>query len=255
MIKESFKIIRKNKRLVVLLLLSQILFFSVFFLIQSHYQLKILEETKEVMDYLDQFEGEDLLLGDDPLMISRHYKSTMHNMRLLVLFTFLSLIILNNLNWALTNKIINKKTNFLKYTLKFALVYSIFLVLLMGVFYFAVSSSIKIAMFTGGSSPLLNIFSVIGLFLLIYFMFVSLALVNQKNMVKKLFKVGIFKVHYVLLVYAINIAVLVFFSFILFALSALHISLVIIGLILFIFSVVWTRIFLVLVLNNKKLYK
>ena len=54
------------------------------------------------------------------------------------------------------------------------------------------------------------------LLLIFYFMYISLALTNQKNIFKKIFKVSIFKAHYVLLTYLINLIVLGFFSFILF---------------------------------------
>src|SRR3989344_1257217 len=87
-LKESFLLIKKNKRIFLLIFVLQILFFSLIIMANAYYIPQILQSTKDVIDYAEalninpQTANVDILqkknpLGDDPLLISRNYNLIM----------------------------------------------------------------------------------------------------------------------------------------------------------------------------------
>ena len=61
-LKKTLKLIKKHKSLFIMLLLIQLVFFSVFLTIQFFYWLKIMDSSLEVIDYLSaQDLGEEAL--------------------------------------------------------------------------------------------------------------------------------------------------------------------------------------------------
>ena len=112
--KESFKLIKKNKIIFLVLFLLQLLFFSLVFIVNFYYQPKILGSVGNVMDYLSKQNPEDEnILGEDPLMIHRNYKDIIYNLRLLAVWCFLIFVLINGSMFYLINKLVyNKKFNF-----------------------------------------------------------------------------------------------------------------------------------------------
>ena len=201
-ISSSFSAIHKHKWFFLILILTQLLFFSVFSAVQYYYQVKILEEAKVVLDYLDENTDQSNIFGSDPLMISKHYKSIKQNVILLCFFTILVLIIFNCINWLITHKIINNKFRSLNYIYKFSAIYLVFIGLLAGFLYYAISASIGKAIVTGASDPIVNTFSVIFAAIIFYFMYPFLALAGSDgSLIKNVLKISIFKAHYLVLIY------------------------------------------------------
>jgi len=263
--KESFKLIKKNKVVFLVLFLLQLLFFSLVFIVNFHYQPKILGSVGNVMDYLSKQNPEDEnILGEDPLMIHRNYKDIIYNLRLLAVRCFLIFVLINGSMFYLISKLVyNKKFNFktcfksykkntkeyLIYLFKFVVVSLIFFLL---IFLFAYPN-LKVSIFSLLSGTSFNFFSLLMAFVLVYFMYLIFSLIYKielRNIFKKLFNVGVKQAHIILLTYFINLIVIhTLFLLIVFLIEG-NIILLSLIVLLFILSFVWTKIFLVNVVKK-----
>ncbi len=262
--KESFALIRKNKSIFLVLFLLQLLFFSLIFILNLNYQPKILESVNNVISYVgsqNPAEGKNVL-GDDPLMIHRNYKNMLYNLILLGVWSFLACILINGPVWYLTSRLVydsnlkNLITNYKKtlkeffiYLSKFAFSSLVFFALL-----FLTFSAFKASLFSFLSETTsFNFASLLITFILIYFVYLALALIYKtklKNMHKELFNVGVKKWNIILMAYFINLIVLfVLFLFIIF-LAEQNLVLLSLSVLLLMAGFVWARVFLVMVVKK-----
>ena len=265
-LKETFRLIWKNKSLFLFLFVLQLIFFIIFSFISITYQTKILESTKAITEYLSRqnFDESSVaqnilqqknLLGDDPLSISRNFNEITKNFKLYLIYTFILLIFFISISWAVTNKII-QRTSFkqlTKYFLKVFVVLLFYLGLIFSFFF----SLVNISFIDIGADatklfakyiPLL-IFSII----LAYFMFISLSLLNNtelKSIVQRTLSFGIRKAHYVLSVYSINILLFIISIVLLFYFIEKNLFILLLSLVLMIFSFIFGRIFMVNVIEK-----
>ena len=259
-LKESFSLIWKNKSLFALLFVLQIIFFAVFSFINIAYQIKILESTKAITDYLSKQKLDEIsvsqnilqqknILGDDPLFISRNFSEIVKNFRLYLIYLFILLIAFTSITWAMTNKI-KYKTNIKKLLENFFknIVVLFFYLGLIFAFFFSLLNISFINIAAEGTKLLTKyvpflIFSII----LAYFMFVSLSLLHNvklKNIVQKTLSVGIKKWNYILTVYFVNIILFVVPVFLLYYSLEKNLLILLLSLILIVFSFVFGRIFI-----------
>lgn len=285
--KESFSIIKKNKTLFLVLFLLQLLFFSLIFAVNFHYQPKILESVGNVIDYIsEQNPTESNILGDDPLMIHRNYKNMMHNLRLLAVWSLLIFIFINGSMFYLISKLVyNQKFNFkicsrnykqntkeffvcqkskgflsmlrnspfsefLTYLFKFGFVSLVFFLL---VFLFSYSGSNASMLSLISGIALFKPVSLIIAFILFYFMYLTFLLlykVKLKALFKELFNVGVKKAHMMLLTFFI--ALLIIFILLLLIIFLIEKNIVLLSLIvlLFVLSFVWGKVFLIMVVKK-----
>ena len=264
-LKDSFKLIWKNKSLAVLLLILQLIFFAIFISINLKYQTKILESSVAIADYMSKLELDDIsiasdilekrnVLGDDPSSISKNYNEIAKNFKLYMAYIFILLIIFLSISWTITLKSIYK------INLKLAIhnLFKIFIVLLFylgSIFLFFFSLfNVSFSQIASESAFLTKyyVFFVFSM-ILAYFMFVSLALLHKtelKDIVQKTLAIGIRKAHYILSAYFINIflfgsSVVLFSYFIEKNFFVLFLSIVLI-----ILSFVFGRIFMIKVVDN-----
>ena len=260
--KESFKTIKKNKMVFLVLFLLQLLFFSSMFFVNLYYQPKIMDNVINVMEYISKQnpeEGENIL-GEDPLMIHRNYESMVHNLRLLSIWCFFIFVLVNGSMFYLTSKLVydgnfnfkgcfrNCRQNtkeFFVYLFKFGISSLIFFSLIFSFLYSVFKGSLfslieSIGSFNPGS---LLIAAVLAYFM--YLIFPLLYKIKTKDIFKELFNIGIKKVHIILLAYLINLIVI--HAFFLLTAFLIEINIVLISLIslLLISSFVWSKIFLV----------
>ena len=98
-LKESFLLIKKNKRIFLLIFVLQILFFSLVIMANAYYMPQILQSTQDVIDYAESLDinpqnvnigilQQKNPLGDDPLRISRNYDLIMKNSIILLILIF-----------------------------------------------------------------------------------------------------------------------------------------------------------------------
>lgn len=223
----------------------------------------MLESTQAIIEYVDKQSLDDVSfglsilqqkspLGDDPLLISRNYDNIIYNLKFLVFYTLLAFILLNGFIWFLTCSLVNKKSmkNFFVYLFKFGLITLIFSVL---IYLFTYSSLKSYLNPVSGNETSSIVFPLLITLALFYFMYVAFSLLDKielKNLFKKLFAIGIKKAHLILLAYFIIILLVILFSSLLVYLIEKNIFLLIISIALFVFTFVWSRIFLVLVIGK-----
>ena len=195
------------------------------------------------------------ILGDDPLLISRNFDEIVKNFRLYLIYLFILLIVSISTFWTLTLKLIHK-INF-KYAVKifikiFAI--SIFYLGLIFSFFYSLFNITFTEVAVEGTKiftkyiPFL-LFSII----LIYFMFISLALsykTELKNIVQKTLVIGIKKAHHILTVYLINMLLFAVPLISLFYFIEKNLFVLLLSIILMIFGFVFGRAFLVNVVEK-----
>jgi len=264
--KESFKAIKKNKMVFLVLFLLQLLFFSLIFFVNLYYQPKIMDSVINVMDYVSKQNPEDgkNILGDDPLMIHRNYENMVYNLRLLAVWCFFIFVFVNGSIFYLISKLIyDKKFNFkicfekyrentkefLTYLLKFGIACLIFFLLIFSFLYSTFKGSLFSMVNSLGS---FNPASLLIAFALAYFMYILFSLLYKvkKNTFKKLFKIGIKKAHIILLAYFINLVIILILFLLITFLIEVNLILITLVILLSILAFVWSKIFLVSVVKK-----
>ena len=270
-LKESFSLIWKNKFLLFLLMVSQVLFFIIFFTISYHYQTKIIENANTIFDYLSQLKLDEAaitsnilqqksILGEDPLMISRNFNEIVKNFRIYLIYAFILLVVFTSINWTITiwmvfekNFSLKRKNFFINIFLKNIIILSFYLGLIFLFFFslFNISLTEFVSMFSQILTKYVPFF-IISL-ILSYFMFVSLSLLHKidlKNLVQKTLIIGIKKAHYILAVYFVNIFLFSVSIFLLYYFIEKNLFVLLLSMILMIISFIFGRIFLVMVVEK-----
>ncbi len=264
-ITESFTLIWKNKLLFILLFILQIVFFVIFSYINLTHQTKILENTKTITDYLSQQKLDDIsvtenilqqksILGDDPLIISRNFNEIVKNFRLYLIYIFILFVFFISINWTLTNKLIHsmniKKS--IKIFLKNLIISSFYLGLVFVFLFSLINISITDLAETSKLFQKYAIFLVLSLILL-YFMFVSIALLYKiefKKIVQKTLVIGIKKIHYIIAAYFINIFLFTVSIFLFYYFIEKNLFILLLSILLLIFSFVFGRIFVINIVDR-----
>ncbi|MEK6892452.1 MAG: hypothetical protein AABX25_04660 [Nanoarchaeota archaeon] len=225
------------------------------------YQTRIYESTKAISDYMQQQQLDDIsvtqnilqqknILGDDPLSISRNFNNVILNFRLYLIYTFIILIIFIPLLWTLSGKLFGHIN--LKHFLRNIIVVFCYLILIFIFFYSITNISFSEAALSSGFVLKYLIF-LIAAIVLFYFMFISLSLAKNtqlKNILPKTLRVGIKKIHYMLAVYLINLILVILSLFLLIYFIEKNFAVVASSILLFIFSFIFRRIFMLRVVNK-----
>lgn len=262
--KESFGLIKKHKTIFLVLFLLQLVFFSLIFTVNLNYQPKIINSVNTVLDYLSRQsveENKDILL-EDPLIIHRNYENIIYNLKLAFVWCLLIFVFINGKIFYLINKLAydknpgikhDKKTikEFFGYLSKFAAI-NLICFWLIALFSYSNLKMSAISMVYGAfnSATIASFFIVLTLS---YFMYLSFTLIYKtkfKNIFKKLFNVGIKKAHIILLTYLINFIIFTIFFLLTVFLIEKNIILWSMGIILFVLSFIWSKIFLVTVVKK-----
>lgn len=262
---ESLAAIPKNKRLFIFLFFLQILFFSIFSIVNYVYQSKIIESSNEIFDYLSRQKLDELSMTDnllqqksvlsgDYMLISRNLNEIMKNFRIYMAYVFVLLVAFSSISWALTHNFFGRiSMKGLTRTLSRNLIVLLSYLGVIFLFFFLILG-ISVMQMTADTSSLF-IKYIVFLFASIalgYFMLVSLALADRtelRNIAQKTLVTGLKKMRYVLAACLINIiffAVPAFLSyrfienpFVLFP-----------SLIIMVFSFVFGRIFMISVVEK-----
>ena len=129
-LKNSFRIIPKSKYMFSIIFITQLLFIILLSLIFAYYALSIAEHTQAIIEPLMQTEITSLedftSVYKDPEAIIQEYKSVINNIIMFFLSVYILYIILNGINWDISNLIVNKTSEFLHYQLSFAILALIF---------------------------------------------------------------------------------------------------------------------------------
>lgn len=255
-LKKTLSAINKNKSKIFLIFLLQIVFFIALSLIFYNTINPAMKHAKSAVDYYDKINitessGMFGYLGEDPLIIYKNYTKMMYYLKFMALFSILTFIIINGLLWTITDSLVNKKN--IKQSFNYFTNFGILTLISILLFYILIFNTLKSSLvkLEYNLSPLIG-----GLFLLIiltYFLFISFSLIDKrklKDILKLTFKIGIFKFPKIILIYLINLFIIFLFSYLLFLTIESNIIILSIVLILFILSFVFTRLFLIVSIND-----
>ena len=264
--KESFKTIKKNRMVFLVLFLLQLLFFSLMFFVNLYYQPKIMDSVINVMDYVSKQNPADgeTILGEDPLMIHNNYEEMVYNLSLLAVWCFFIFVFVNGSIFYLISKLIYDKNfnfkicfekykentkEFFVYLLKFGIVCLIFFLLIFLFLYSTFKGSLFSMVNSIGS---FNPASLLIAVVLAYFMYISFSLLYKvkKNIFRKLFDVGAKKAHIILLTYFINLVIILILFLLITLLIEANLILITLVILLSILAFVWSKIFLVSVVKK-----
>lgn len=254
--RESVALLRKNKFIVLSLVVLQMLFIFYFASMSNEYIPKITAPLIGIDHYLGKIDFEKNsaekkpIFGDDPLIIHRNLSEAFFNLKLLMFFILPAYILIGGVSWSITNSMVKKtdRRGVHKHLSKFGL---LSLISFLIIFLFLYPNLNPNVLFKGFPAQAIMLISII----VFYFMFISFSLIRQtsmKEMPKKLFLIGIKKMHIIILSYFIMAAVIVFFTISTIILVEYNLVIMSLSFILFILSIVWSRLFLVLVVDKIK---
>ena len=268
-LKESFLLIKKNKRIFLLIFVLQILFFSLIIMANAYYIPQILQSTKDVIDYAEalninpQTANIDILqkknpLGDDPLLISRNYNEIIKNSLFLLLSVFAVFALVNGLVWYLASNIEKSKSlkslfslkNLLSYLLRFfavAMVLSAFL-------YIFAYNLVNIAFSSFLSVKPVNFIPLLLMaIVVIYFIYILMPILDKIKLIslaKSSFSIGTKNFIPVIISYLIILILIIACLFLVFYLIELNLFLLLIAVLLSIFVFAWAKIYFSIVVKK-----
>ena len=265
-LKESFLLIKKNKREFLLIFILQGLFFSLVIMANAYYVPQILQSAEDVIGYAEalninpQAANIGILqkknpLGDDPLLISRNYNEIINNSLFLLLSVFSIFVLIDGWVWYLASNMGKSKNlfslkNSLSYLLEFfvaAMVLSAFLyIFAYNLVNIAFSSflSVKPADFI----PLLLIAAIA-----IYFIYISIPLLGKiklRRLAKSSFSIGTKNFISVIISYLIILMLIILSFLLIFYLLELNLFLLLIAGLLSVFVFAWAKIYFSVVVKK-----
>ena len=260
-LKESLNLIWKNNVWFLFLFILQIVFIATLSIVSYNYQLRIVEHSNAISEYIsnlnldeaavaDNFLQQKSILGDDPLMINREFNEILKNIRLMLVSLFLVMVFFMSLGWTLANKAMHKIgfRQLLGLYSRILVILSLCLGLIFTFFYFLLNLSLsQKSLEPAMLLPKYLLFFIFSLVLL-HFMETALSLAHKTgfgSMIQDAFFAGIRKFHYALGVYSINFlfllaSALVFINFYENSIIALFASTM-----LFVFGIVFGRFFMI----------
>jgi len=255
-INQTISAIKNNKFKVFLIFFIQTLFFISLTLISYKTIVPATEEAKTAMDYYDTINitedsGMFGYLGDNPATVFDSYKNIAKYLKILGIASILSFIILNGLIWALADNLTDKKNlkEFLIYLLNFTIIAAVSIL----AFYAFIFQSLKSALIQlPAALPQLSLLLTITLILL-YLMFTAIAMIKKrdiKEIAKLTFKISIKKFHKIIPACIINILIMSLFFYLISITIEANMIILSIVIILFVFSFVVMKIFLIETVNN-----
>ena len=190
-LKETFNLIRKNKGLIILLFIIQIVFFTLVSKVNIVYQTKILESASLLISGLEQQDlseeelAKDILTKGDVISeagrIQAAYRDVVNSIFFLLFLSFAIFAVFNGSSWALTNNIFGRKTKFLKYLLDFAIAALAYFIAMLLLVYFAFKIFVsKTLLEQGVGSSFVPLFVMA---IVLYFMFISFSLIGKMKLI------------------------------------------------------------------------
>jgi hypothetical protein len=243
-VKQSFKNIAKHKTLFLVLFITQLLFLIALSFIFAKYTIAFLENANAIIEPLKEsplVQGNLAALYENPIETYEAYQQMIKNIAMLLTLSFVSYILINGVNWELSNMITGKKCRCIKYHATFALLTLIFVLpalLIINIF--------SRILFTVQLTSAILIIGLIVLLIALYFMYVSFSLINKyklKKLLKQTFKIGVKKFKTLIPTYIIMLIPQLIFLVLIYFLLEAHFLLLIGSTLLLVLSVNWARIY------------
>ena len=267
-LKESFLLIKKNKKIFFLIFALQILFFLLIVIANSVYMSKILQSTVNIIEYTESLNLDTQAasvgvlqqkspLGEDPLLISRNYNEIKKNFTFLLFIIFMIFVLINGMIWYYSSNI-NKKNlfsfkNIYSYLFRFfiiSLILSLFL-------YFMVYNSLKIYFSSYLLTEPTNFIPLLIIAIIaVYFIYIAIPILNKsakkeiKIFTKKIFTLGTKNFITVIISYSIILILIISSLLLIFFLIELNLILLLLSFILLLLIFVWSKIYFVIVVRK-----
>ncbi|MBW2974082.1 hypothetical protein KY366_00030 [Candidatus Woesearchaeota archaeon] len=260
MIKDSLKktsgIIKKNRKKVLLLLSLQVVFFIMMSIILYNTLNPAMRHARDAIDYYDSINisenpGMFDYMGKDPLKVYNNYKSMVHYLKLMALFSFLAYIIIEGGLWALSDDLIKRKSpkQFLNYFINFAAL-SLGFVILSYIFVF---NALRSIIFGEGYGLIPLILVLFLLIMLAYLLFTGYSLIGRrrlKDILRVCFLKGVLNFHSIIFAFMTGLLIIALSSCLLYLAVEANLFILLIAMLLFVFSLVFTRLFFMVFVNG-----
>ena len=117
-LKEALVSVLKNKLVFILLIFIQLIYIISFVFFQINYQIKIIEDSREIMDYfqslnldesqiMNDIEKKQEILGNDPLAIYLKFKELVKHISVLITISIAMILFFNTLLWGFSERLLN----------------------------------------------------------------------------------------------------------------------------------------------------
>jgi len=245
-----------------LIFFLQILFFASFFYVSYFYQSRILESSIAISEYLNKLNLDDVsvaqnileqknVLGDDPLFISRSFNDVLRNFRHYMLAAFGLFVFGGSALWSASGAMAHKidLKGMRKVFLRNLAVLGFYLGLIFLFFYMIFNVSLYDIALPSSYSMLKYLAFLIFAAVLLYFMFISLAISPKHDLgslATKTITLGLRSFYNIFIVYLANILLFLAALWLLAYFLEVNLFMVIAALLLAVFSFVFGRL---LILN------
>ena len=250
-LKQSFQI--KNKKLLfaglfVLQALTVILAAWIF----AHYYLIIVDLLAKMMQTLESIDPSTMITLQQSMVMQLNYKVLFSTFLEGMFLLYLVYIVINGINWDLTNLLVNKKLKFPMYLLQYGILAFIFTIPAIIVFRIILRGLLDLDFFYP-----MKLISIGIILVTWYFMMIAFALINKyklrqiKEHLKQTFVIGYKKAKMLVPTYLIIVLVMsAFFSVVYYLQDSAYLSVTFISIILFMLAVVWSRIYFLTTMKN-----
>lgn len=246
-LKNSFRNIANNKFLFVIVFLTQILFVILLSFVFTYYAINIGQYAKTILEPLQESgleQGDITSLYKDPVAIMDAYDSMISNILMFFLSVYLLYIVLNGINWDITDNIVYKDIRFLHYQAYFAILSVIFTI--PAVIVINIISNIFLNI---QAVAAVIIIGFVILLIALYHMYISFSLISKYKikeigpLLKETFVLGYQNFWTLLPTYIIMIIVSIAPIFLMYLTIERNAFLLFGSVILFILCIVWSRLY------------
>jgi hypothetical protein len=251
-IKDSFRYIKKSPLLFIILFFTQLIFIILMSVVFVFYATHIGEYASKIMESLQNVS--EATIYQLPIQdITAASSQFVHSVIMFFVFSYLLYIILNGINWDISNIIVTEYDKILHHHISYAL-----LALL-----FTIPSMIIINVLSKlfFSLELISAFIIVGLIVLlisVYFMYISFSLIKEYKpkdfgkLLKRAYDIGMTQFRLMFPIYLIMIlAIAVPFGLIYLTIE-MNFLLLLGSIVLFILGINWSRIFFLTVMEEVK---
>ena len=251
--RQSFGWTKNRKDMFVLLFFTQLAYLIVFLTVFVYGFMQIMYHANFLLEGFYSITPEQIAANmiDNPLALYSHYSSFIGAVILLIVLSYVVYLVINGINWSLTNKIVNENQRFFRFFPKYIVMTLIFTVPLMLISYFF----IRAITITGLQAMFLTILAVI-IIVFWYFMCTSFGLIYRYRGFRTIqrhlyhtFLIGYKKSRTLVPITIFTVVLIAFLGAMIYLTSDIF-PLLLIFIILFVLALVWTRILCMTAVRN-----
>lgn len=255
-IKQSTEVIREHKHIFLVLFATQLLFLIISSFVFVNFSMSVGENLKGLLEPIEAIANvpEEQLISSLGPIVEKYgtYQEMLKSLTLFITAMYVIYIIVNGINWDLSNLMVNKKSPFLKYEIKFAILVFVFTLPIIAIInitsqYVFNIEQLQIAI------PFYALLS----FILLYFMYISFASINKvmsithyPTIIKDAFLTGVKKAHILLPTFLITTGLPALFLYMISTQLEENFGILLLLIAIFIVLINWGRIVLLLVVKQ-----